>query len=240
MARSCACVSTFLILPLLLASGVTFAGGLPAAVTEVVDGDTLRAQYEGKSVTVHLLGIDSPEMTQPFGNEAKRFMTDLAGGKQVTIDLRPVPENGIYSGVATLSDGTVLNREIVAAGLAWVREEDGKTDRELAGLAAKAIAGKKGLWADPVPLAPWDFRRDARRAGNQEKKPQTKEEPVVRALLHMSKAQDTLTFSLSFRSEIGEVFSPGAMLQGKRIDSLGIRISDASGKVLSQGSFRYG
>lgn len=149
-----------------------------AKVVEVISGDALRVERDGKVETVRLLSIDCPELGQPFGPEAKALTVSLVQGKTVTVETPlvvkpeaepaessletpPPPEGGPVAVVVMLEDDTVLNRELLAAGLAWLYEPDGTVDRTLRGLVATAIKEKKGLWSDPAPLAPWDFRGDA-------------------------------------------------------------------------------
>ena len=58
--------------------------------------------------------------------------------------------------------GEDLSLALVAAGLAWhyVRYSD---DAALARAEADARRKKIGLWAQSVPVAPWEFRRQSRR-----------------------------------------------------------------------------
>jgi hypothetical protein len=50
-----------------------------------------------------------------------------------------------------------VNEQLVANGWAWHYKQY-STDAKLAQLEASAKAGGKGLWADPNPLPPWEFR----------------------------------------------------------------------------------
>jgi len=133
-------------------------------VVEVIDGDTLRVEDNGKTETVRLLGVDSPELAQSYGPQAKKFTSDLALDNEVTLDARAAEEDGRYPAMVTLADGRVVNREVLAAGFGWFCETDAPSDPELIRLSAKAIVAKVGLWSEPTPLAPWDFRRDAKKA----------------------------------------------------------------------------
>lgn len=56
-----------------------------------------------------------------------------------------------------LPDGRSLNRELVAAGLAW-RIKESKS-KELAKLEKDARRAKRGLWADAKPTPPWTYRK---------------------------------------------------------------------------------
>lgn len=145
-------------------SSVANAETYSAKVIEVVDGDTLRVQREGEVVTVRLVGVDSPELAQSYGPHAKKFTSDLALEKEAAIDARAAENDGRCPATVTLTDGKVVNREVLAAGFGWFCETDAPSDPELIRLSAKAIVAKVGLWSEPTPLAPWDFRRDAKKA----------------------------------------------------------------------------
>ena len=60
-----------------------------------------------------------------------------------------------------LPDGRNLNRELVRAGLAWWYRRYAPHDAELEALEAEARAARRGLWADPHPVPPWEWRRGA-------------------------------------------------------------------------------
>ena len=65
-------------------------------------------------------------------------------------------------GEGVLPDSRSLNQELVRAGYArWFRRYS--RDDRLARLEDEARAGRRGLWADEAPQAPWDYRVDGRR-----------------------------------------------------------------------------
>ncbi|MCE3954211.1 thermonuclease family protein, partial [Escherichia coli] len=49
------------------------------------------------------------------------------------------------------------NRFMVQSGAAWVYEHY-NTDNDLATLQQEARSQKRGLWADPNPVPPWEWR----------------------------------------------------------------------------------
>ena len=135
-------------------------------VVSVHDGDTLRA-IDASNVQhkVRLLGIDAPEIGQPFGTVSRDRLTALTKGKAVEVF---VDDRDRYGRVlARLEVGRLdVNRTMVADGLAWhfTRYSD---DAALAAAEAEARAAKRGLWRDPETIAPWDWR-----AGEAERKRQ--------------------------------------------------------------------
>jgi micrococcal nuclease len=114
---------------------------------------------DGVSKRIRLWGIDAPEMNQAFGSRAKQFTGDLAFGKAVTLRVHDVDRYGRQVAKIILPDGRNLNREIVAAGLAWWYRQYAKHDTELERLEAQAKTAKRGLWADIDPMPPWEFRK---------------------------------------------------------------------------------
>lgn len=65
-------------------------------VSSVLDGDTFRIKYQGKTQSVRLLGIDAPESTKTrykylecFGVEAKNYLKSLIDKKKITFQFDP-------------------------------------------------------------------------------------------------------------------------------------------------------
>jgi endonuclease YncB( thermonuclease family) len=61
-----------------------------------------------------------------------------------------------------LVNGTDVNREMVATGNAWHYAAYSK-DTSLAQLQADARGKQIGLWAQPSPVAPWQFRANEKK-----------------------------------------------------------------------------
>ncbi len=64
---------------------------ITARVERVIDGDTIRVRHQGKSYTVRLIGVDTPETKHPtkavqyFGREASAFTKAALEGKTVLL-----------------------------------------------------------------------------------------------------------------------------------------------------------
>jgi micrococcal nuclease len=125
----------------------------------VSDGDTISVLHNGKAERIRLHGIDCPETGQAFGTKAKQFTSSLAYGKEVLVTVTDTDRYGRTVGIVTLSGGRCLNHELVRAGLAWWYREYASNDAALQQLETQAKAAQAGLWAEPNPVAPWDFRR---------------------------------------------------------------------------------
>lgn len=103
-------------------------------VTRIIDGDTLEvAAPDGtESVTrVRLWGVDTPELArrdtgrpaEPFADEAAAYVRGLCRGQKVRLSLEPHCLRGRYGRLlafVALPDGTVLNEQLLAVGLARV------------------------------------------------------------------------------------------------------------------------
>ena len=127
-------------------------------IVGVSDGDTLKVMNEGRAEKVRLLGIDCPEKAQAYGKKAKQFASDLAFGKVVTVKFSNRDLYGRILGEVWLENGRSLNQELLKAGLAWWYRRYSK-DKALEKMETEARKAKKGLWADPNPIPPWEWRK---------------------------------------------------------------------------------
>ena len=150
------------ILFLALAIRLAEADELAGKVVAVTDGDTVKVLYQGKAHKVRLAGIDAPERKQAFGKRAKEYASTLAAGKTVKVTWTEKDRYGRIVGVVILPDGSNLNNEMVKAGLAWWYRQYAPKDRTLERLENEAKAARRGLWADPKPIPPWEWRRAKR------------------------------------------------------------------------------
>jgi len=59
-----------------------------------------------------------------------------------------------------LPDGTNVNHTLVKDGWCWWYRKYAPRDTVLEGLENEAREGRKGLWADPQPVPPWEWSQD--------------------------------------------------------------------------------
>ena len=135
--------------------GADFAG----RVVRVIDGDTTEVLHEGRAEQVRLNGIDCPEMGQAFGRRAKQFTSDRAFGKTVSVKVLARDRYDRIIGEVTLPDGKSLNLELVSADYAWWYRRYAPNDHVREKLENEARNAKRGLWVDPIPVPPWEYRR---------------------------------------------------------------------------------
>jgi endonuclease YncB( thermonuclease family) len=115
---------------------------------------------DNQQLKIRLSDIDTPERKQPFGTRAKQALSELAFGKQARVVAVTVDRYGRIVGRVYV-DGIDVNRELVAGGFAWVYRRY-SNDAELLELEAEAKRRRLGLWADPNPIPPWEWRRGRR------------------------------------------------------------------------------
>jgi endonuclease YncB( thermonuclease family) len=148
------------------------AADFAAKVVGVDDGDTITVLTAAKErVKIRLHRIDAPEAGQDFGDRAKRMASELAFGKEVMVRERDKDRFGRVIAEIILPDGKSLNREMVRGKMAWWYKRYAPGDREPERLQAEAKAAKRGLWSQPDPTPPWEWRRpkaaeDGRVVGN--------------------------------------------------------------------------
>lgn len=145
-----------LALALLALAGAAHAE-LRGQVIGVMDGDTIELLADGRPVRIRLAQIDAPERRQPFGTRAKQHLVALAYQRSATVQESGRDRYGRIIGTV-LIDGQNVNRAMVAAGLAWAYRRY-LTDAAVLDLEHDARAARRGLWVDPAPVPPWNWRR---------------------------------------------------------------------------------
>ncbi len=135
---------------------------LACFVIGIADGDTLTARCETASpgrtanFVVRLAGIDAPEKRQPFGQRSQQHLAALCFQKRAEMHALDTDRYG-RTVARVVCDRTDANAEQVRSGMAWAYRRYA-TDAALSKLEKRARAQRLGLWADPAPIAPWDWR----------------------------------------------------------------------------------
>jgi len=93
--------------------------GTPTKVTRIIDGDTFETETGEK---VRLVGINAPEISDIFGEEAKAHLSQLIGGQ--TVDLLPdhiSSDRDRYNRLLryVIVNGVDINRQMIADGFAF-------------------------------------------------------------------------------------------------------------------------
>lgn len=96
---------------------------------EVIDGDTIRIQYNGRSEKVRFLLIDTPETNhetlgeQPYGPEAKEFVKELLADEETVFLQFDVSKRDKYDRLLAYiytKDGISVQEQLLKTGLARV------------------------------------------------------------------------------------------------------------------------
>jgi endonuclease YncB( thermonuclease family) len=129
-------------------------------VVGVSDGDTLTVLISGRQTKVRLAEIDAPEKRQPFGERSKQSLSDVVYGKWVKVNQQDLDRYGRVVGRVYIGDLDV-NAEQIKRGMAWIYRKYNR-DRSLLALEQEARGAKRGLWTDPNPVPPWEYRHGSK------------------------------------------------------------------------------
>jgi micrococcal nuclease len=123
-------------------TGSTHATDFQAKVIHIAAGDTITVLNDtNEKIKIRLNGIDCPEKSQAYDQD----------------------KYGRTIGDVILDDGRSLSRELVKAGYAWWYRKYAPNDTVLEKFEAVAREAKEGLWNNPHPIPPWDFRHRGER-----------------------------------------------------------------------------
>lgn len=126
-------------------------------VIGVADGDTLTLLVDQKPLKIRLANIDAPEKKQPFGQRSKESLSKLCWGKDAQYEAQTIDKYKRTVAVVTC-DGVEANRGQVQRGMAWVYPKYNK-DASLPAIEQSARLTGLGLWTDPAPVPPWEWRK---------------------------------------------------------------------------------
>jgi len=137
--------------------GRTFTG----TVTGAVDGDTFAVwRSAGDTVTVDLWGVDAPEPGQTYGAATTRAVRHYVINKSVWVAVETVDRRG--RAVARIEvRGKALSKMLLRRGLVWHSDRQGPTAKSLKRLEREARTAGRGLWSQPTPTPPWEWRERA-------------------------------------------------------------------------------
>lgn len=154
-------VAAGLFLYLQIANAADFDG----RVVRVHDGDTLTVLVDRTQIRVRLVDIDAPELHQAFGRRSRESLASMCAGQ-----VAHVAEQGTDRYRRTLGRITCgpfeANAEQVRRGMAWVYVRYAPKHSSLYGLQSEARMERRGLWADPQPVPPWEWRKAQHRRGH--------------------------------------------------------------------------
>ncbi|MCG9079170.1 thermonuclease family protein [Laribacter hongkongensis] len=158
--------SATLFASLLTLCAAASASEIQCKVVAVADGDTVTCLADGhRQIKVRLAQIDAPEKDQQFGQRSKQSLSDLVYGKTVTLNEDTTDRYGRIVGTLIVN-GKDANLIQVQTGMAWVYKQYAR-DPAYFRAENEARAARRGLWTDPAPIPPQDWRRGKKGEGSQ-------------------------------------------------------------------------
>jgi micrococcal nuclease len=151
--------SLCIVVGILISNSVRAQQNLNGKVTTVIDGNTVEVSSQNNEKhKVLLVGIDSPELGQEYGSEAKLFLEKLTLNKSVTVQFKGKDRFGNHLAVLMVNGKNDARVELLKEGLAWTAEKNPSEDLE----PYKTWAQRKGkgLWKQDNPVPPWIYRRN--------------------------------------------------------------------------------
>jgi micrococcal nuclease len=137
-----------------------YAQTLTGKVIGVKDGDTVVViDATNNQTTLRLAEVDCPEKAQAFGNKAKQFTSDQVYLKQIKYKVTTTDRYGRSIAEVYYDNNKYLSAEIIKHGFGWQYKQY-STSKLLANLEQKARQNKRGLWIEPNPIYPSNFRRN--------------------------------------------------------------------------------
>ncbi|MCQ8119907.1 thermonuclease family protein [Methylomonas rosea] len=158
----------FLFIALFINTSVALSETLEGFVVSVHDGDTVTLLLANKSqVKIRLAQIDAPESDQAFGQKSKQALATMVFNKNVKVEKETVDKYGRTVGTIFV-DSLDANREQIRQGMAWTYRQY-LHDQSLIQDEENAKQSKIGLWFDPNPIPPWEYRHSKK--GQQQNSP---------------------------------------------------------------------
>lgn len=175
LGRSSVCL---LLLGFLLAPAPALSESLHGRVVGVSDGDTITVlDADHRQYKIRLSGIDAPEKAQPFGQRSKENLSHLVFGRDVTVEWRKKDRYGRTIGKVLVAELTCHESTCpkildachaqVVAGMAWwyrqyAKEQESGDANRYEQSEQEARIRRIGLWSDPQPTPPWEWRKEKR------------------------------------------------------------------------------
>ena len=117
-------------------------------VTQVISGDSMVVTVAGKTpLNVHLFGVVTPDLNEPFGKEARDQVERWTRGQGVLLRLRGVEDSRVL-GEIILPNTRDLSHLLLKAGLARWDDGDEPNNKQLERLQTEAQRLGLGIWEE--------------------------------------------------------------------------------------------
>ena len=124
-------------------------------VVNVIDGDTIKIEFEGRVESIRFIGVDTPETVhptkpvEPYGPAASAFTTNLLAGESVYLRFGEERRDGygrMLAYVFRASDGFFVNLELVCRGYRRITSFQHQYMKQFEQCQEQAQNARKGLW----------------------------------------------------------------------------------------------
>ena len=141
---------------------------LHGRVDDIPNGDTIYVvDDKGKRHKVYLLGIEAPQLSQPFGKKSQDQLQHLlfARNDQVKVIIKKRTRAGnlvgtVYAAYQNSKQFADINGMMVMSGFAWANR---RTSKQYVAVETIARNRKTGLWKQKKPVAPWNWKGNWKR-----------------------------------------------------------------------------
>jgi micrococcal nuclease len=119
-------------------------------VERIIDGDTI---VLSNGEEIRYIGIDTPEKSDPYFEEAKELNRKMVEGKRVSLEYDQEKKDVYFRTLAYVRmENVLVNAELVRQGLACVysRRPNLKYADYLCSVQSQAREAKIGLWSIPI------------------------------------------------------------------------------------------
>jgi len=127
---------------------------LTGTVQSCHDGDTCRVLVKNKSLKIRFAGIDTPELSQQNGKDAKNFTESKLKGRTVDLECEGTSFDRLTCVV--FLEGRNINREIILNG--WAFESLKYSKGEYAPDVQTAKNKRLGIWQNENLVSPYCYR----------------------------------------------------------------------------------
>ena len=149
------------------------ADTLVGRVVGVADGDTVTVlDADRQQHRIRLQGIDAPEKAQPFGERSRQTLSRMVSGKDVRVEWDRRDRFGRIVGKVWVQPASCPDCPLtldaghaqITLGMAWwfrrFANEQSPEDRAAYEFSEQEARAKRvGLWSDPEPMPPWEWRK---------------------------------------------------------------------------------
>lgn len=136
---------------------------LRALVVEVHDGKTITVENSGRRLKVALKAAEAPERDQPYGEVARQHLSRFVLNREVALEYTGLGASALLIARVMVEDRDI-GLQMIRDGVAWFDRnyegELGPAERRVYADSETAARNEhRGIWKDPSPIPPWEWRQ---------------------------------------------------------------------------------